>query len=434
MEPRNGVPTHTTADFALAPTDPDELDAIAEPRTALTVQRETIRAFAGGIIESASTTFLVLCAVRYFHAPNAAKGLLAATANIGFLLSPLAVVVAQRFRLSASAMCAVCFAAASLLFSPAIFTGSVWMYTISCTLAMSLANCTVALITKIYQENYPRPVRGRLLSRTIVLRILTVAIFSLVGGQIADLPRFGTGILIALFSAAAAVSSWCMFHCPSEPIREARSPLSAAVIREVWEDRLFRNTMSCWMCMGFGNLMMVALRVEYLANPAYGLTLSTTAVALFTGVLPNLARFTFSRFWGRLFDRVNFFALRIVLNFCFSLSILAFFSTGSTAGLVIGALIFGASNAGGDIAWTLWVTKFAPAEKVAAYMSLHVFLTGIRGILAPMAAFHLLAYCSVTSVAWIAAGLIVIANIFMIPELRHSLRREKPHPVLAPAG
>ena len=29
------------------------------------------------------------------------------------------------------------------------------------------------------------------------------------------------------------------------------------------------------------------------------------------------------------------------------------------------AILFGISNAGGDVAWSLWVTKFAPAARVA---------------------------------------------------------------------
>ena len=33
------------------------------------------------------------------------------------------------------------------------------------------------------------------------------------------------------------------------------------------QDRLFRRVLISWMLLGFGNLMMLPLRVEYLANP-----------------------------------------------------------------------------------------------------------------------------------------------------------------------
>src|SRR5213078_1506595 len=81
------------------------------------------------------------------------------------------------------------------------------------------------------------------------------------------------------------------------------------------------------------------------------------------------------------------FALRMTLNFGFAVGILTFFVSNSFAGLIIGAIIFGISNAGGDVAWSLWVTKFAPPGRVADYMSVHTFFTGVRGVLAPLAAF-----------------------------------------------
>lgn len=61
----------------------------------------------------------------------------------------------------------------------------------------------------------------------------------------------------------------------------------------------------------------------------------------------------------------------------------------SLGGLALGAVIFGVANAGGDVAWSLWVTKFAPPERVADYMSVHTFFTGVRGVAAPLIAFHL---------------------------------------------
>jgi MFS family permease len=113
------------------------------------------------------------------------------------------------------------------------------------------------------------------------------------------------------------------------------------------------------MLMGFANLMMLPLRVEYLANPAYGLELSTGMVAVLVGVIPNVARLVMCPIWGRLFDRMNFFVLRVTLNIGFMLGILSFFTTHSTTGLVGGAILYGISTAGGDVAWSLWVTKFA---------------------------------------------------------------------------
>jgi hypothetical protein len=57
---------------------------------------------------------------------------------------------------------------------------------------------------------------------------------------------------------------------------------------------------------------------------------------------------------------MNFFVLRITLNCGFALGAISFFVGGEMFWLVIAAILFGISNAGADVAWSLWVTKFAP--------------------------------------------------------------------------
>jgi MFS family permease len=177
------------------------------------------------------------------------------------------------------------------------------------------------------------------------------------------------------------------------------------------------------MLMGFANLMMLPLRIEYLAHERYGLQLPADQIALYTAVLPNLARLVMSPVWGWWFDRLNFFTLRVLLNVGFMIGILAFFTTHSPSGLIIGALIYGVSNAGGDVAWSLWVTKFAPPERTADYMSVHTAFTGLRGLLAPATAFFLAQSISLPTLGWFAAGLIGVASLILLPELP---RRRRP--------
>jgi MFS family permease len=115
------------------------------------------------------------------------------------------------------------------------------------------------------------------------------------------------------------------------------------------------------MLLGFGNLMMMPLRVEYLANHRYGLQLSEAQIALLISTLPNIARLIGTPLWGRIFDTMNFFSLRMVLNVSFLIGTLAFFASDSLALLALSAVLIGFTTAGGDIAWSLWVTKFAAA-------------------------------------------------------------------------
>jgi len=179
------------------------------------------------------------------------------------------------------------------------------------------------------------------------------------------------------------------------------------------------------MAPGFANLMMLPMRIEYLGNPAHGLARSAAEIAFLTGVVPNLARLVMNPVWGWLFDRTNFFALRIVLNCGFALGILAFFTSDTTTGLIMGAIIYGISTAGGDVAWGLWVTKFAPPGRVADYMGVHTFLTGIRGIAAPAVAFQLVQHFALSSLGWFSAILIVISTLLLLPEVGRDKARRK---------
>jgi hypothetical protein len=194
-------------------------------------------------------------------------------------------------------------------------------------------------------------------------------------------------------------------------------------LRFARDDRLFRQTLISWMLLGFGNLMMVPLRVEYLANPEHGVrtegvAMSAATIALLTGVIPNMARLVLNPLWGWLFDRMNFFVLRMTLNAGFLLGILTFFLSGSMTGLILGAVCYGIAHAGGDVAWSLWVTKFAPPERIADYMSVHTFFTGLRGAVAPLVAFSLIAVLPVEWMAGISAALILAGTVLLIPEIR----------------
>jgi MFS family permease len=392
-------------------------------RTAQTYRYERWRALASGILESAGVTFLLLIAVRWFHAGAIAKALVAGGGSFGLMLGPWLVAQVE------TAGWPVAKAASRIAVLGAI--GFVIMalfpvlpvFVIGAVLTMAASSAAVPLMTQIYQENYPERERGKLFSRTFMIRIATAAGFSELAGRfLASNLEFFRWLLV-VFAAAFMLAAYCLGRIPSRPLAVSGGTHPLRALRFVRDDALFRRTLIMWMLMGFANLMVLPLRVEYLANPRYGVTwngavLTTTQIALLVGVIPNLARLVMSPIWGRLFDRMNFFVLRIVLNTGFALGMLSFFGGSQLAWLITGAIIYGISNAGGDVAWGLWVTKFAPPERVADYMSVHTFFTGLRGVLAPVAAFQLVAHFSLSAISWLGAIMIVLATLLLIPEIK----------------
>jgi MFS family permease len=391
-------------------------------RTAITYRYERWRALSSGIIESAGTTFLLTLAVRAYHAGALWKSAVACGSSLGLLLTPLVVSIVTRRGWKPARAAAWLFYSGAITFVVCAAFQSLPVFALSSMLAMAAVASAIPLLTHVYQENYPDRERGRLFSRTVMIRIATAAAFSEAAGwALTNYFSYFQAVLL-IFAAAMGFGGWCLWRIPSHRIEDDGGAHPFRAMRFVRSDEIFRRTLICWMLMGFANLMMLPLRIEYLANPKYNLTLSVGMIALLTGVIPNLARLVLSPVWGHLFDRMNFFALRVTLNAGFAIGILTFFVSNSFWGLVIGAIIFGISNAGGDVAWSLWVTKFAPPGRVADYMSVHTFFTGVRGVLAPLVAFTLVQKLPMGLLAGISAALIVAASLLLLPEIKFGKR------------
>jgi MFS family permease len=395
-------------------------------RTAITFRHERWRALSAGVLETASMTFLLIIAVRWFHAGSTAKALVAGGGSFGLFLTPLIVSYVARIGWTASK-------AASAL---AIF-GAAWfalmaaipvlpLFVVGSMLAMAASSGAVPLFTHMYHDNYPEKIRGQLFSSTVMIRIAAAAVFSEAAGRFlfADMARYRW--LLVIFAFAFALAAVHLWKCPTTRITREDGAHPFRALGYLRTDRILRVTLAAWMLMGTANLMMLPMRVEYLANPKYGMNLSVVEVAFLTGVIPNVARLILSPVWGWLFDRMNFFVLRAALNVGFAVGILSFFTSESLAGLLAGGIIFGASNAGGDIAWSLWVTKFSPPERVADYMSVHTFFTGVRGVAAPMLAFHLTNRYSMAGLGIASAILIFLSILFLIPEMKFGRGKLKP--------
>jgi MFS family permease len=394
-------------------------------RTKITYRYERWRALTSGVIESAGTTFLLLIAVRAYQSGAVWKSAVACGSSLGLLLTPVVVSVVTRRRWAPSRAASWLFFGGAGAFVLSALFPVLPLFALASMLAMAAAASAIPLFTHIYQENYPDEQRGRLFSRTVMIRIATAAGFSQAAGWALSRYFEHFNLLLFFFAVALAFGGFCLARIPSHPIHDDGGGHPFRAMRFVQLDGIFRRTLICWMLMGFANLMMLPLRIDYLASPKYHLHLSPEMVAILTGVIPNVARLILSPVWGHLFDRMNFFALRMTLNAGFAIGILTFFTSDSFWGLIAGAVVFGISNAGGDVAWSLWVTKFAPPGRVADYMSVHTFFTGVRGVAAPIVAFALVDKLSLGILAGFSALLIILASLMLLPELKHGRRGRK---------
>lgn len=394
------------------------------PRTRRTYSIELIRAVPLGFFETAVSTFFLLVAVVHFQSGPTAKAILASGQNIGLLLSlPFATLAASRgWTSSGTASIGLLLGGCALILAAMVENQVVFV--VCSAIGAGAPTLCIPVMTKIFQENYPREQRGKLFSRTVIVRIISAAAFSFVAGialtgRVDQYPWLMLTFAFCLLSASALVAR---IPCETIPKGEGVNPLRA--FRHLKLDPEFRLTLISWMVAGMGLQMMVPLRVEYLANPRYGFDLDAAQVALLTAMIPSLTRALMSPLWGKFFDQFSFPLVRIGINCTFLFAVLSFFTGTGMVGLVVGALVFGAAMAGGEIAFSLWVTKLAKPQHVTEYMAVHTFLGGFRGLFTPFLAFYLAAVLPMTWVATIAMGLILAGTLLLFGNIRLRPRRK----------
>ena len=266
-----------------------------------------------------------------------------------------------------------------------------------------------------YSHNYTAKQRGQRIAVFFMISSTASVIFAYFSGKSLDHELSNYRNILIVMASAGALSALCGQLMPSPKVEAQHNANPFKNISLIWNDPLFGWIVLSWMFIGLANLMTIPLRVEYLANPAYGIEANNKEITWLVVGIPSVCRILSTRIWGYLFDKINLLLLRSVLNAMFLIGIFLFFQTKDFTVQAIAMVIVGTAHGGGNIAWTLWVTKIAPPEKTAAYMSVHTATTGIRGILSPFLGFFLIAQFGPAPTAWLASGLALFSILINIP-------------------
>lgn len=375
---------------------------------------ESLRAALQGIIDTSHSTFFLLFLEKVLKANSFLKGTVAGGYFYGLLLSPFIVQICLQRGLRPANLSSLLFFLSAICVSTSVLATNPLSITLLFTLCLIFYSASVPLVTEIYASNYKAHQRGLLFSLTNMLRISGAVLGAYYIGKFLEATDLNFSHIFLTYSVLLLINSIFFLNYPKTSIPEKHASSLKLGIKAIKENSIFRITLICWMIMGFGNLMLLPLRVDFLANPQFGLALSPASVALYVAVIPNIARFFFSFWWGILFDRINFFLMRILVNLGFAAGVFAFFFTSSPISLTIGSILIGLSNAGGDVAWNLWVTKFAPPGQNSTYMSVHTFFTGLRGVTAPMLGFYISARFGFYPIIISSVSLIILASLILL--------------------
>ncbi len=275
---------------------------------------------------------------------------------------------------------------------------SVWGL-LGLTLAMIAARLAwagvITLRAAIWRANLPRHVRAQITGRITVIYSMIIALTAAALGSVMSIWPESWRIM---FPIAGVLGLLAAFRYQRMRIRRGarlrRHELAQrqtrlggqfrAAFGILKTDTWYRRYMLTMFAFGSGNLMVIALLVIIL-NDQFGF--AKLSQMLITTSLPLIGVAVFTPIWARRLDAAHILDYRARQAWSFVLAI-GLFATATIFSLAwlfwVGAVALGAAFAGGKLGWNLGHNDFASDEQSTLYMGIHVTLTGIRGLIAPL--------------------------------------------------
>jgi MFS family permease len=396
----------------------------AEQNWKRTFSLDMLRAIPMGISETVGSTFAMFVAVGLLHVGTLSKSVIIAGPALGMILSMFSVAMVRRSGLSANVAAAIGWIGAAIGYACVALCPQQELVFVACIVFSTLSHTVVLpLQAQIYRQHYPDKVRGRLFSTVGMVRSAVAAAFGFYAGAWLLGQGDNYAPLFWVFSAANLGKALTTLGMRKVYLRKSQKLSLLSAFTHLKEDKVFRKLISSWMILGFGNLLCMALFVEYITNPEYGFGYGAEKVSLITTTVPMLIFIISVVGWGAIYDKMEFYRLRVFVNVFFFAGLLVYFLVPSFTGLCIGMALHGIGKSGGNVLWSLWTTRFAPADRVGEYMSVHTFFTGVRGMIAAFAAFSMAKSLGPDTVAIIGASCIFVASLMLLPELKANWKK-----------
>lgn len=253
----------------------------------------------------------------------------------------------------------------------------------------------ITLRSAIWRANFPRHVRGQITGRITVIYSLVIALSAGMTGFLMNHWPEVWRLVFPLAGLMGLVAAWRyqrvrirlgarlrqreLAEAANRPGGQFRQSLQI-----LKTDYWYRRYMMTMFAFGSGNLMVIALLVVLLTEQ-FGV--SRFSQVMITTTLPLLCLSVFTPIWARRLDAVHIFDYRAKQAWTFVLAVGLFAASAVfdvIIGFWVGALALGAAFAGGKLGWNLGHNDFASDEHSTLYMGIHVTLTGLRGLIAPL--------------------------------------------------
>ena len=244
-----------------------------------THRNDQLRAPFLGILETGWSTFALVIAIRHFDANDTIKAWISGASPIGFLLAPLSLYLGAILRLCAHQACTLLFALAAVLLCMAASVDSLGAYCLALVLSQICAVQCNPFMLKIFADTYAPSERGRRMSRPFIITAISAIAFSVWGGALLDRSIEYYPILFSIMTLSGLMLAGLSQRFESKHITHQHTGNPWQNLSLIWQDRFFGYLLGAWMLLGLGNLITLPIRIEYLADPKYGINASNTTIS-----------------------------------------------------------------------------------------------------------------------------------------------------------
>lgn len=336
---------------------------------------------------------------------------------------------------------------------PTTLWGALWFIAEIAAAQVLLAG-VVTVRSAFWRSNYPRTIRGTVIARLQAARFLISAATTLSAAALSELDPQAFRYVYPSAALCGIVGILMMqrihvrreraelqrrTRTAEEPYlrREMVEPFSltalmspghvlSAMFRVLRADHRFATYTLAQFLVGTANLMTIPVAVvivtrELPLGDRGDFWVSTALIV----TVARLSMFGSMARWGRLFDRTGVGRFRVVNVICWTIS-LVFGLIGSilvvdnpmpgpalfvaaVACFFARAILAGFGQGGGALAWNVGHLDYAKAEDAEIYMGIHVTLTGVRGLLAPLVG--MLLWKELGFPVWVVWGISIVCGL-----------------------
>ncbi|PKN74846.1 MAG: hypothetical protein CVU49_06870 [Candidatus Cloacimonetes bacterium HGW-Cloacimonetes-2] len=316
----------------------------------------------------------------------------------------------------------------------ALFMAGIHEYLILLALLYSANSLLVPAQNGIYQRNINVSRRAKVYGYTISIGMLISIIVTFFAGRLLDIQESAYRWIVAATGIAGFISCVVLSRIkidepvpcekrPNLPLRQALADPIHSTIRLLKENPQFAAFERSFSIYGMGFIMMTPVIPLLLVNE---LKLSYTVNFLTKGILSQAGMLFLSPLIGKIHDRLHpfrFISLSFGTLMFFPLVIIvatkfAGIPALATTLVFVAYIIFGIAMAGINMAWNMSSIFFAGKENAAVFQSVHVTMTGIRGLIAPFLGLILNRLFGYSAVFLVASGFLATAAIISFRDYR----------------